>query len=228
LGIPSGLITNGSYLHGDVAREVLGHAKYVRVSLEAGSREVFARVKGISPRGFDQVVENLEQLLALRRELGSQTEVAIKYTVGTENIGDIESAVRLAQRLGVDSIQFKLYRNVPQELPDWRVASTTLARAASRHPDVRIVANIEPTTTERPCWITPLLMTVDARGDVFLCTYYRHRQPTHRLGNLFQTPLAELRTLDSYRRLVGGIKAEECNRYNCRYHYFNNVRGGPP
>lgn len=224
-GLAVGLLTNGSALRGSVLETVIRHCAYVRISLEAGSPAVFARVKGVADPGeFRRIVANIRAAVALKRRLRSAIKINLKYTVGTINRGDLAPAARLAARLGVDSLQVRPYENCPITFPDPEPVERELVRLRARwRGKLPIIGSVRFPRSTRRCWLTPLITTVDSFGDVFLCPYYRHRRDRHRVGNLLRQPWSKLWGSATHRRRLGGIRPAECNRYACRFHRYNEI-----
>jgi MoaA/NifB/PqqE/SkfB family radical SAM enzyme len=75
----------------------------LRVSLDAGTREVYARVRGVD--AFDKVVRNLAGLAALKRRLGTaRPRVSLWFTALKDNIADIPALIPLAARAGASGV----------------------------------------------------------------------------------------------------------------------------
>ena len=78
----------------------------LRVSLDASSRDTYARIRGVD--AFDKVVENLERLSALKGELGAlRPVVSLWLTALKENIEEIPGLIPLAVRVGASSIHLQ-------------------------------------------------------------------------------------------------------------------------
>ncbi|HUX15199.1 MAG TPA: radical SAM protein [Phycisphaerae bacterium] len=229
LGLRFGLLTNGTRLAGPLVDVLLDHASYCRVSIEAATRETFDRYKrpATAEVGFDAVVRNVRDLIRRRDAARSPLVVSYKFAADVNNWRDVAAAFPLAQELGVDSLQFKAIRNVPSEMDAHTTASATalLHQARQDYPDLSVLGGFDRHVADpadaSQCWLSPLAPTVDPRGDVYLCCYYRHRVESHRLGNLFDTPLAEFWGSDEHWRRIQAINPAECVRYDCRFLRYN-------
>ena len=221
LGLAVGLLTNGTSITPARADILARACAYIRVSIEAGEESTFQRVKRPKwrPSGLMQVLENVAMLIGCRDRVGSACQVSLKYTVDENNQHDLEAAVQHAARLGVDSIQFKCIRNVASELANGRkhALARELRSLRLRYPSVRIMGDLLPLRMTVPCWLSPLHVVIDAVGDVFVCCYYRHRADRHRYGNVFERPLRDLWYSSEHLAKLGGIRKEECEKYDCRF-----------
>jgi len=240
LGIETGFLTNGSFLSGEVRDAIIRNSSYVRISLESGSNEGFKKAKGLdNDNEFPKIIKNIKDSITLRERVGSDIDISIKYTIGAHNYHDMENAARLAVDLGVDSIQFKSYQNVDSlelikdPLKNLEGMVGTLTKTKRDLEEIKknyggkgtsIIGNLEHTPLESQCWTSPLITTIDALGDVYLCSYYRHRQDTHKIGNLL--PDKSFKDIWGSKRHLEAIKntkIDECNKYDCRFHKYNKI-----
>jgi MoaA/NifB/PqqE/SkfB family radical SAM enzyme len=230
-GVAFGLLTNGTNLTDELIERLVLHGSYCRVSVEAASRNVFDRYKRpINDRtGFDAVIDGITRLVAARNgsSVRRALRISYKYSVDTNNWQDAVPAVALADALGVDSVQFKCIRNVPSEIRDEALIARLqreLAEARRLHPRLPVLENLGKSSLTRcRCWLSPLQLTVDPYGDVYICCYYRHRRQKHCLGNLLERPLADIWYAKEHWDRIGGIDIEECNLYDCRFHAYNEL-----
>ena len=141
------------------------------------------------------------------------------------NVVEVEDCVKLAIQLGVDSVQFKAARLVSSELtPEQSVLlNRQLSELRIRYPEMVIVGGVEKINMTTQCWLTPLQLTVDPLGEVYLCCYYRHRKERHSIGNCFTTPLHDLWYSEDHWKAIDGIKPHECNNLDCRFVKYNQI-----
>ena len=94
-GIPTAILSNGAIYNERIAEKICEPGSYLFLSLDAGTRETFRRVKGVDL--FDQVVANLRRY----RDKGGNVE--LKYIVIPENLddADLTGFVGLCADLGV-------------------------------------------------------------------------------------------------------------------------------
>ncbi|HRI87711.1 MAG TPA: radical SAM protein [Candidatus Hydrogenedentes bacterium] len=226
-GTSIGLLTNGTKLKGELASALVDCASYVRVGFDGATPETANRVKRPkTPEArFEAVCENIAHMLALRKERGTSVRISIKVVLDSNNYHEIEDCVRLAVRLGVDSVQFKAARLVASELNPEQAESvnTQMQALRLRYPQMPIVGGTEKVTMTTHCWLTPLQLTVDPMGEVYLCCYYRHRKERHSIGNCFEKPLHDLWYSEEHWQAIQGIQPHECNNLDCRFVKYNQV-----
>ena len=226
-GVSIGLLTNGTKLKGELASALVDCASYVRVGFDGATPETANRVK--RPRTpearFEAVCENIVAMLALRRERGAGVRISIKVVLDANNYHEVEECVRLAIRLGVDSVQFKAARLVASELNQEQsdAVNAQMVELRQKYPQMPVVGGTDKINMTTKCWLTPLQLTVDPMGEVYLCCYYRHRKEKHSIGNCFTTPLDELWYSQKHWEAIDGIEPHECNNLDCRFVKYNQI-----
>lgn len=108
------LITNGVSLNQDHINSLVecGFDK-VRVSFHAGSSEAYKKINGEDT--FETVNRNIVALLKARGNR-KYPEVSLFFVIQRDNILEIESFIRHAEKLGIDSIEFSFL--TPNTVPD--------------------------------------------------------------------------------------------------------------
>lgn len=222
-----GLLTNGAKLKGELASALVDCASYVRVGFDGATKETVERVKRPRTReaGFEAVCENIANMIALRNQRGTEVRISMKVVLDQNNFQELGECVKLAVRLGVDSIQFKAARLVDSELTDAQAAwvNSELEALRKLHPEMAVVGGTDKINMATQCWLTPLQVTIDALGEVFLCCYYRHRKESHSIGNAFQNPLQDLWYSENHWQAIDAIKPHECNNLDCRFVAYNRI-----
>lgn len=223
-GISFGFLDNGTKIE-KLADRLVNYGSYCRISVDSGTKEGFLKYKQVDL--FNKTIKNMKLLLELRnRNKDSKLQISYKYSIGRSNFKDIQQAIDLAYNLKVDSIQFKLIRNTQDEIKDkflLKLMNSLILQKQNKYPDFRIINNIKKTYLKINCWLSSLQFTIDAYGDVYICCYYRHRQDKHKLGNIFQKSLKEIWYSKTHWDKIAQIDIEDCNKYDCRFHYYNEL-----
>lgn len=100
LGLDLGLVTNG-YLLSDRDLSILTHAKWIRISLDAGCDTTYSKIRRVSNGVYKRVLQNINQFLDRR----TNTTVGISFVVLKDNYTEILPAIVTAKNLGVDYIR---------------------------------------------------------------------------------------------------------------------------
>jgi len=226
-GMSIGVLTNGTKLKGELASALVDWGSYVRVGFDSADAATFDKVKRpkTPEAGFDAVCENMTHMLRLRDERGTKVLISMKVILSGDNYTEVEDCVKLAMKLGVDSVQFKAARLCDTELSadQAEFVREELARVRAQYPEATIVGGVDKLNMATQCWLTPVQVMVDTFGDVFLCCYYRHRKDSHRFGNAFEEPLRDIWYSQRHWDAIRRIKPAECNLLDCRFVHYNRI-----
>jgi pyruvate-formate lyase-activating enzyme len=108
-GIPALLITNGENLDQPINRQIARECTAVRISIDAGSEEVFRITHGVKNR-FQKVMDNIASLVEARNSQGILPEncyIGVGFLLDQVTAKDAVKATALARQMGVDYIQLR-------------------------------------------------------------------------------------------------------------------------
>ena len=211
-GIHVGLTTNGTLVERHLDR-LAEKTKWVRVSVDAGSDEVFRefRPTAAGKSLFSTVVEGMKALAKRKKgKLGFSFLVLSKTdgegNVTSSNVHDIEKAAHLAKDIGCDYFEVKpsfdmMHFLVAHAASVREVVAEQLARVAHLQTDgFRIISPytlgdaLEGATTQpKPytrCLVSSL-RTVVAPSGVYVCPYFRGNL-NMRVGDATRETLAHI------------------------------------
>ena len=156
-----GMITNGVLLD-RVPPDLLARFEFIRISLNAGTRETYKKIAGRD--FFDRVVRNIGYAKEHTSQLG------VSFVVVEENIDEI----KLVESLEVDLVQFKPDVNNPIDFSSGG-----------------IVNKREGATSPLPCQIASLVGVISGNGDVIYCCQHRYND-SFTLGNVKDEHFGEI------------------------------------
>lgn len=189
-GFEIGLVTNGILLD---SVEDLDKFKFVRVSLNAGTPEVYEKITGKNL--FNKAISSVKN--AVKRN--GETTIGLSFVVCNDNEKDIANAKTIAENLGVDYIQFK------------PVVSKSVSTLEETYPDnISIWTNRYKSIDDRPCKIAGLIGIVGSSGNVYYCCQGRGN-PDFLLGNIEDASFKAIWG----KRIDKKIDISKC--YACRY-----------
>lgn len=111
-GIDLSMITNGSMLAGKKA-EILGKAKWVRISIDSIVPENYAKIREISENAMGILLDNIGNFAKIK---DSTCELGINFVIGKENYQEIENVAVTMKKLGVNHVKFApLFSNETEE-----------------------------------------------------------------------------------------------------------------
>ena len=97
-GATVSLISNGTLIDEKAARQIIGpRPLLLNLSIDAGSPEIFEKVR--AGARFDQVVANIDRLVALKKQAGAIFPIInINMTLMKDTLGEIRKVIDLAKR----------------------------------------------------------------------------------------------------------------------------------
>lgn|SRR3990167_4405411 len=94
------LVTNGVRLQGPLLRTIT-KASWVRVSIDAGTKETYSLIRRVDRNIFNRVWENIDELVKIKGNL----IIGIGFVVTKENWHEVLQCTQRAQDSGVDNIR---------------------------------------------------------------------------------------------------------------------------
>jgi MoaA/NifB/PqqE/SkfB family radical SAM enzyme len=123
LGFATELLTNGFLLKGGKVEELLRSGiRRATLSLDGPNAEIHDQVRG-RPGFFANVVAAMENLSKLRGRMNPAIKVVAKTTIMRLNAAVLGAIVELAERIGIDGVQFQalepVYYSDQLQDPNW-------------------------------------------------------------------------------------------------------------
>jgi len=182
------LVTNGSLLHRDDIQNIVSGAKWIRISIDAGSAATYEKIH----RGYLNFSELLNNLKRLKKN-NPETILGYSFVVCKNNYHEILDGVRRAQEYGFDNIRFSsiyTYRNKSAlgEYEDEIQTRFDLALKEIKDSfDVFVfrdrISEIYHQAHSPRCWYSLLVMVIAASGKIFPCCT-RKNEPNSEIGNI--------------------------------------------
>lgn len=206
------ITTNGVLLNKFAPIEL---CKWIKVSINAGTKETYAKVHRTDEKDFDKVIENIRQ--AVNRK-GNCT-IGMQMVLLPENQHEVETIKAIGEDLGVDYVVIKPYsqhkysltheyENFKPEIP--QALGKLVVRADSLKADHILYEKCQST----PYWWAYVM----ASGEVYSCSAYL-LDPRFRLGNIKSHGFKEIWQSEERRKNWQFVREEldihEC-RLNCR------------
>lgn len=217
-GLRQCLITNGSLFKDDVMKKFIDVGSFVRISLDTTDRELYKKVHGVDM--LPEVLKNLDEALKYRAKSNSKCEISVKLSLFKEQTHkSLEDSLKYLSERNIDSIQVKhLWDEKGKNLNDY-----VLNQNINADKNVLKMVKVKDEKNDvmtKPCWISPVQVTVDAYGDCYLCCYFQHRPTQHWIGNLLKTPFKDFWGSDFHREQIAKIRIEDCLKHDCRFRVY--------
>lgn len=130
-GMDLALVTNGVRLQGDLLQTLM-KAAWIRVSIDAGTKETYGSIRRVDGKVFEKVWENIEHLVTLKSMTDNQLIIGIGFVVTKENWHEVLECAQRAKDYGVDNIRISaIFQSEGASYFDgWLEQAVRLCRAA--------------------------------------------------------------------------------------------------
>jgi len=103
-GMQTSLVTNG-YLLRDGWRDILPKMAWIRVSVDAGTPETYAKIRKVPPDAMSRVLSNMRSISDCLYEHGSSCLFGAGFVVTPENWHEIVAGVKAIKETGVSYVR---------------------------------------------------------------------------------------------------------------------------
>ena len=102
-----GMNSHGMNLTEELNEIICENLEYFRISLDAGSPEMYQKIHGMKPHHFEKTLQNIENFAKTKQRLGSKTSFGVGFLTSSITECDMESFVKLVKERGADFAQFR-------------------------------------------------------------------------------------------------------------------------
>ncbi len=233
-GIQTATSTNCHFLHDEdyTAAILRSGLTNLIVAVDSISLENYARYR--QQGSVDKVIAGIENLMALKRKLGSPTKINLRMVLMRQNEGEIDQNRAFAEAIGADLFTAKTANtgydaNYPFQ--DFLPENPALRRYAYQPGSVQRIRH------QAPCRLVWTMGFIQSNGNVIPCT--RDFTGAMKIGNLLEQPFSQIWQGDAYRELRERIhnqratveKCDNCVDFSFKYSktgWFLEVTDLPP
>ncbi|MDP2168198.1 MAG: radical SAM protein [Thermodesulfovibrionales bacterium] len=108
-GIDAALTTNGVLMKESVSEKILGDVEWIKVSINAGTSETYAKIHRTKPADFDRVIKNMAAAARIKREAGHRCALGMQLILLPENKDEVVTLAKTARDIGMDYLVIKPY-----------------------------------------------------------------------------------------------------------------------
>lgn len=235
-GIDVAITTNGVLLTKALCEEILESTSWIKISLNAGTPETYARVHRTKEADFEKVIANLRQAVHLQQNIGSRCTIGAQLLLLPENADEIELLAKTIRDIGLNYLVIKpysqhhhsktnTYRNLDySQFFTLRDSLTTLDtdtfKVIFREETMKKLSS--ETRSYDHCLALPFWSYIDAGGTVWGCSAYLG-DDRFSYGNIFQQTFAQIwqgERRQENLKLVSSLDLQNC-RTNCRMDEVN-------
>jgi cyclic pyranopterin phosphate synthase len=239
-GIDVAFTTNGTVIRDDFLEFALPLTRWIKVSINAGTRETYAAIHRTRTADFDRVVGNLKRLVTARSQQGGNCTLGAQILLLPDNAGEVETLAGICRdEIGLDYLVVKPYsQHLFSDTQEFRGIDygrfLQLEQRWAAQSDERFTLVFRGHTMRKHadsgapryprCNATPFFWAyVMADGEVYGCSAYLG-DPRFAYGNLnergFQAIWEGERRRRSFEQVRHELDIGECRR-NCRMDEIN-------
>lgn len=237
VGIDSSITTNFVFLNEKNVHKIFKNASWVKISINAGTKETYANIHRTKEQDFDKVLENMKLAVKTRKENNFKCTLGAQMLLLPENKDEALTLAKTVKEIGLDYLVIKPYS---QHL----FSETKKYQDIDYKPMLELEKELEKLNDEnfhvvfrsntmkkldtghsyKKCYSTPYFWAhLMANGDMYGCSAYL-QQSKFCYGNLKENSLQEV--WESEKRVKSIIYVKEkldisgC-RENCRMDEVN-------
>lgn len=185
LGLDIGLVTNGVLLKNDVMQKCINALSWIRISLDAGTKETHRNIHNSKEGDFEMIINNIMSVVELKKALELSVTIGVQMVLLHENMNEATRTAALLKNLGVDYFTIKPYSKHP--LSDNKI---------SKEVDYEYILDVEKEVKKfetneyniifraesmkrikcekkyNKCYGIPFWAYIDSKGDIWPCLAY--------------------------------------------------------
>lgn len=236
-GLDIGFITNGMLINEEISKELLRNCTWIRISLDAATKESFRFTHGMDGRTFEKILDNIKLLVREKRKLNSKCTVGVGYLTSSETKKEIHKFTLLSKSLGVDYAQFRpllprfgknridyskkmqgtIIKQIEKSL---RLSSDGFQVLYSKH-KYDCISNKEVVRPYKKCFGHHFATVISADKKMYICCHFRGVKKYY-IGDLTKNSIKEIWHSEERRRAYENINLKKCVPF-CRCNTFNTI-----
>lgn len=239
IGIDVSITTNGVLLHKFI-EESLKYLTWIRISLDAGSKDTYAKIHNCKPEDYSLVISNLEEMVEQKKANNLGCTIGTQLILLRTNYQEVVSLASVLRDIGVDYFSVKPYSQHPSSAS--KVDSDfTYEELENLNKALRIVETQEFKVVFRSsalgrvgkekeyeqCLGLPFFAYIDSKGDVNTCSTFLG-DADFCYGNIYESTFDDIWRGSKRKRVLEmayNMDVSIC-RENCRLDPINEYLWG--
>ncbi|RDU64779.1 radical SAM protein [Helicobacter sp. MIT 14-3879] len=223
-GMNIGLNSHGMNLNDDKCNLIANNLEYFRISLDAGSPEMYFKIHGMKPHHFKQTLDNIEKFANIKQKLNSKTSFGVGFLTSSITQEDMESFVKLVKERRADFAQFRPFTGDTLDI----TPKIKYLRDKYEDSNFKITASYQKYNNMQEekrgydkCHGMFFSTCISADFKVWACLHFRQSQK-HFLGDLREQSLKDIWQSARIREVYNNIDCSKCPIL-CRNDSFNKT-----
>ena len=235
IGLDVGFITNGILLNKENIRIIVKNCTWVRVSLDAATRETYLISHGMNSNTFDNVLKNIKLLTDEKVKQKSLITIGVGFLTYDKTEKEIVDFAKLAKILNVDYAQYrpllkrfdekefnvKNQDNIIDSIKKAQEYSTNKFSVVSSIHKYEVISSKDYKRQYEICYGHNFATVIAADMKMYLCCHMRGRAK-YCIGDLNKNTLKEIWNSKQRKKVYESIDFKDCPLL-CRCDSFNTI-----
>lgn len=237
VGIDAALATNGVLLDKNISQKCLSALTWVKVSLNAGTKQTHAKIHCCNKGDFDRIIQNLKDAVRIKKKRKLACTIGVQMLFLPENCNEVAVLASILKKIGVDYLVVKPFSQHPMSrhklsksfhYKDYFRLEEKLNKYSNKNFKVvfrlHTMEKIEGSRAYKHCFGIPFWAHIDATGNVWACSA-RLGNPNYLFGNIYSKSFKAIcnskRRRDIINRISTKLDTSVC-RKACRLDEINS------
>lgn len=229
-GIDVAITTNGVLLRPELAKTLLPCLSWIRVSLNAGTKETYAKAHRTKEADFDTVINNLKEAVKIKKENNLSCTIGAQFLLLPDNYKEVRKIRDILSSIGLDYLILKPYsqhplsknrigKEIDYNAMHLKTYMELMEMVTGQIGEMKVIHRehtIEKLKEDRPykrCLGLPFWTYITAQGDVYGCSAFLGDE-RFCIGNIYKQDVCSIYRGDKYKALHKMM--EEWDTCNCR------------
>lgn len=242
-GLDIALTTNGVNFTKQKAELSLPILSWVKFSIDAGTRENYAKIHGTKPEDFDKLLVNINDAVKIKKKNNYSVKIGTQLLLINENMDEVIVLAKKLKEIGADYFVVKPYSQHPDSINKINVdyeKSKKLKDPLNKlnSDNFKIIFREETMDLLKEdipyniCYGLSFFAIIDEEGNLIPCHLF-HGKEEYYYGNLYKNSFSEIWSSKKRKDVLEKIQSSGtagCRR-NCRLdpinRYLHNLKNPP-
>jgi MoaA/NifB/PqqE/SkfB family radical SAM enzyme len=234
-GLDIAITSNGSQLSEEKTKLILKHLSWIKISMDAGTKETYAKIHGCQEEDFSELLNNIRFACDYRKDNGLDCRIGCQILLLEDNVVEVEELILKLKDIGVDYVVLKPYSQHPESINKLRLDinkhDKTLIGLSNKYSreDFRVIYRkltfneIEKEEIDYDvCYGINFFALIDALGNVIPCNIFYEKEEYY-YGNIYKNVFSDIWKSDKRKGVIKKLYEKGCSqcRKGCRMNFVN-------
>lgn len=221
LGLQIGIGTNGLVLRKPLLEKILPHLTYLRFNFSGGTREGYAKIMGVDPSWYDQVIQNITDAMAIKHRLGLPVTINMQLVCDPKHGDELLPFAYLAKNLRPDyaivkhcaddsdhtlGVDYTKYQALQETFTQMEALSDDTFRLTVKWNRIKNEGKREYSR----CYGPPFIMQLSGNGLIAPCGFlFNEQYKAFHIGNICETRWRDLWASERYDEVMQYLASPE-------------------